>query len=41
MTQSASGYSISPLSPELRKKLAGDLTSAERQVVLLRGRREC
>ena len=37
MTQSASGYDISPLSPEVRKTLAGDLTAAERQVLLLQG----
>ena len=37
MTQSASGYDISPLSLEVRKTLAGDLTAAERQVLLLQG----
>ena len=37
MTSSASGYSLAPLAPQERKRLAGALTSAERAVVLLQG----
>jgi peptide-methionine (R)-S-oxide reductase len=37
MTQTQSGYSIAPLPPEERKRLAGDLTAAERAIVLLQG----
>jgi peptide-methionine (R)-S-oxide reductase len=37
MTSSAFGYSIAPLAPEERKRLAGALTAAERAIVLLQG----
>jgi peptide-methionine (R)-S-oxide reductase len=37
MTQTQSGYNIAPLPAEERKRLAGDLTSAERAIVLLQG----
>ena len=37
MTRSTSGYDLAPIPADERKRLAGDLTSAERQVVLLQG----
>jgi peptide-methionine (R)-S-oxide reductase len=37
MAQSASGFDITPLAPEERKRLAGRLTSEERRVLLDHG----
>lgn len=37
MTQSASGYDITPLSPARRDEIARDLTAEERQVILDHG----
>lgn len=37
MTQSASGYDVTPLTPAMRDRLAADLNPEERQVILEHG----